>query len=270
MIIVYSLRISTKKKNNEKDTPNYHLLICSQPYFNKRVVAGKNLLRFKLKREEIFQRMLDLDDISVGLTTKKEKERIACTCHRCSGVTRIEGLEKGHRTFWQSLFSFHKREGVYTCSRCGAPVSYSEREAIKEAIAEKEEYEYEIQRLYASTLTSCLAHIALFEKSCSEPVEKQIWKIRKSFAGFDDDINEALAKVRASANPEDIVYPALRHSSQKLTPGVMMQIIARCAKILDRDCDMGEKAETLIKEYMLVCGIPKNKYEEIMNLKMEV
>ncbi|MCF8371652.1 MAG: hypothetical protein K9H64_08510 [Bacteroidales bacterium] len=213
--------------------------------------------------------MSKANDISECTPTRKEKGLVANFCSHCAGVIVIEEFEKGHRPFWQSLFSTPKTQPLHTCSNCGKAYSESERWAIVEAIAEKEEHEREIQRLYASTLTACLTHIAMIEIGCSMHVEKQIWKVKQSFVEFDSDINEALAKVRASTNPEDIVYPALRLSSQKLSPEVMMHIIGHCAKVFMQDCNMAEKAETLIKEYLLVCGISKNRYEEIVNLKME-
>ncbi|MEA3446640.1 MAG: TerB family tellurite resistance protein [Bacteroidota bacterium] len=194
-------------------------------------------------------------------------DKLKNACPGCKGDLILKHYKRWFTLFFIPIFPYSHIDTFYQCVNCNSTFSKSAREALLASTTDKESYEKEVRRLYSTTLVSCMAHIAGIDGHYSAKEDREIIKVKDEFAEFSDDINEAVAKTRASAKPEEIVYATLRKSSQVLSTEAILSIIGFCAKVIKVDGRIDEKEEALMKDYLLICGIPKSKYEEIVNTK---
>ncbi|MCF8371654.1 MAG: TerB family tellurite resistance protein [Bacteroidales bacterium] len=198
------------------------------------------------------------------LTKNGNDDELQNACPNCSNNLLLKDLKKWFTLFFIPIFPYSHVDTFYHCEDCDSTYRESAREALLQATGDNKNYQKEVSKLYSTTLVSCMTHMAGIDGHYSEEEEKEIENVKKQFPDFSKEINEAVAKMKATSNPEDLVFESLRKCSQVLTTEAILSIIGFCARVLKADGQIDAREEMLMKEYLLVCGIPKSKYKEIV------
>lgn len=118
--------------------------------------------------------------------------------------------------------------------------------------------------MIALTLAACMTHMAKIDGQVDPSEEREIVKLANKFPQFKDEIYAVVHKVSEAQNT-DAVYEMLRKARTILTAEGIMVVMAQIAKVLLADGRIDPKEEQLMKEYLLICGIPRNLYGDIIN-----
>lgn len=198
------------------------------------------------------------------ITRSSEKDILDKACPNCSADLELKDLKKWFTLFFMPIFPFKTLDTFYQCKNCESSYKKSAREALLSNSSDKEALEKEARKLFGLTLAACMTHMANIDGEISDEEVAEINNVKTSFNDFSQEIDAMVENVKTSENPEEIVYTTLRKSSEELTSQAIMNIIGLSAKVLLADGKIDKEEEKLLKEYLLVCGLPKDMYDTVI------
>jgi tellurite resistance protein len=198
------------------------------------------------------------------ITGTAPHETLKNACPNCNSNLELKDLKRWFTLFFIPIFPFDTIESFYQCTNCDSSYKRSAREALLGNSQNKEEIEQEAKKLFGKTLIACMTHMAFIDGELSPLELEEIEKVKSSFSDFSAELEDVFTKVKTSSNPEEYVYTLLRQSSEELTSQAIMNIIGLSATVLLADGKIDKEEEKLLKEYLLVCGIPKDMYSTII------
>lgn len=198
------------------------------------------------------------------ITTSNERDRLAKACPNCKSDLELKELKKWFTLFFIPVFPFSTLDTFYQCNGCESSYKKSARQALLGATADAKEVQQEAKRLFGLTLVACMTHMANIDGEISRDEIEEINKVKETFAEFSQEIEEMSDKVINAEQPGETVYALLRNASQVLTSKAIMHVIGLSARVLLADGRIDKEEENLMKEYLLVCGIPKDMYATII------
>ncbi len=198
------------------------------------------------------------------ITGASETDILDKSCPNCSSDLELKDLKNWFTLFFIPILPYNTLDTFYHCSKCESSYKRSARQALLGANDDKQKVEREAKRLFGLTLVACMTHMANIDGEISQSELDEINNAKQNFSDFSQEIDEMIEKVKTSENPEEEVYSLLRRSSEELTSKAIMNIIGLSAKVLMADGRIDKEEEKLLKEYLLVCGLPKDLYDTII------
>ena len=122
----------------------------------------------------------------------------------------------------------------------------------------------ESQKMFAQALTAGMTQMAIIDGTMSKEEKEQIQKITEQFPKHKKEIEETIKKV-SKGNSKDEVEKILLKARDVLTAEGIMILIGSIARTLLADGTIDKKEETLMKEYLMICGIPQSLYQQIID-----
>ncbi len=203
------------------------------------------------------------------ITGSREADILNKSCPNCSSDLELKDLKKWFTLFFIPIFPFNTLDTFYQCRKCESSYKKSARQALLGASGDKQEIEKEAKRLFGKTLVACMTHMANIDGEISAEEAQEIYNVKESFNDFSQEIEELIEEITNSDNPDEVVYSLLRKSSEELTSKAIMSIIGLSARVLLADGRIDKEEERLLKEYLLVCGLPKDLYDTIIDKAKE-
>ncbi len=152
-------------------------------------------------------------------------------------------------------------ETFYKCKEC----SKTYKEEIKEMLEKGQtEFKDKASKIIATTLAACMTHMAKIDGNICKEELKEINKIKTKFPQYKKEIEKVISDVKKSKNDE-YVFNILRNARTILTMDGIAMLIGQVARVLLADGKIDKKEEKLMKEYLLVCGIPREMYDQIIS-----
>lgn len=199
------------------------------------------------------------------VSNSSDGEVLHHACPRCSCDLESKDLKQWFTLFFIPIFPVNTIESFYQCNGCGATYTKSAKQEILDASKDRDQLELEAKLRYSKTLIACMTHMAKIDGSISPEEQNEIDYIKSEYTEFKDELEEVYSSVVNAENAEEYVYDMLRESSQTLTKKSIMSIISKSAEVLMADGNIDKEEENLLKEYLLVCGIPKSMYNTVMD-----
>ena len=197
------------------------------------------------------------------ITKAKVDDILNNACPNCKGDLQLSDLKKWFTLYFIPIFPFSHIETLYHCKACESSYKENIKSALMGSKKDQEKVKEQAEKMFATTLAACMTQMAKIDGKISSEEEKQIKDVSKNFKKYQSDINSVIAKVKKSKNNEE-VYEMLRKARTILTAEGVMIMIAQIAKVLLADGKIDKKEEELMKEYMLICGIQKDLYKDII------
>lgn len=204
---------------------------------------------------------------SRGITSASSQDSILTgSCPNCKNDLVLSDLKRWFTLFFIPVFPFETIDTFYKCNGCEGTYKEEIKQALQRTSREKEEMIKGLEKMYAITLTACVLHMAKVDGTISAGEEVLIKKIISNFPQYEYEINKLSTEIRNSSDADDLVFPLLQKSASILTSEAIMHIIVQVTKMLLADGKIGRSEEKLLKEYLLICGLPKNLFESIMEM----
>jgi uncharacterized tellurite resistance protein B-like protein len=185
-------------------------------------------------------------------------------CPNCKSDLVLKDLKKWFTFFFIPIFPFSTIDSYYQCTRCEASYKKSARQALLGNIEDKSAIERDARKLYAITAIACMTHMANIDGEISETELQEINRFKEAFNDLSSELNKMMKKIITSQNSEETVYALLRKSSKDLSSKAIMNIVELSARVLLTDGRIDKQEENLLKEFLLVCGLPKDLYNTII------
>jgi len=185
-------------------------------------------------------------------------------CPNCRGDLRLSIVKRWFTLYWIPIFPYSSLETIYHCKGCESSYRQNIKAALIGSQVQQERVQTESKRMFAMTLAACMTHMSRIDGDISVEEQKAIYEVVKKFGDFEADIQEVIRQVRVAVDDEP-VFNMLRNATQVLTKNGLMILIAQSARVLLADGVIHPNEEALLKNYMLICGIPQNLYHDILN-----
>lgn len=198
------------------------------------------------------------------ITASSKDDVLEKSCPNCGSDLVLSDLKRWFTLYFIPIFPISTIETLYHCKNCDSSYKEKIKDMLKGSKQNQEKFELEAKKMFAVALASCMTHMAKADGKVSKEEKEHIDKILSKFPKqFKKDIDAAKEKVMKSKN-DDVVFNILRNAQKILTAEAFMVIIAQIAKVLLADGKIDKKEEQLMKEYMLVAGIPRELYDDMI------
>ena len=198
------------------------------------------------------------------ISDSSEADVLQNACPGCSSDLVLSHLKQWFTLFFIPVFPFNTVDTFYHCKNCDSSYKPEAREILIGDSKSREELENEANKIFAQALVASMTHMAYIDGDFAEEEKVLIEEVMDSFPEYQEELKEIYEKINMDTNYEDEVYDLLRQCSEILTSEGVMVLISQAAQVLLADGKI-EKAEVkLLKEYLLVCGLPKNLYQTLI------
>ena len=200
------------------------------------------------------------------ITKSDENDILEKACPGCGEDLVLSDLKKWFTLFFIPIFPFSTVDTFFHCKNCDASYKKDVKAAILGSKKDQEKIKKEAEKMFATTLAACMTHMAKIDGKISKEENEELKKLSKELPDFKNEIEKTIDQVKSSKD-EELVFSMLRNSSKILTSSGLSLIFNRIAKVLLADGKIDKKEEELLKEYMLICGIPRDLYSTIIKKK---
>jgi len=197
------------------------------------------------------------------ITKADEEDVLEKACPNCGNDLVLSDLKQWFTLYFIPIFPIKHIETLYHCENCDSSYKQKIKEHLQGSKKDHEKIKQEGKRVFAVTLAACMTHMAKIDGKISQEERKEIKNLNKAFPDSKKDIEKTVDEIAKSKNDEK-VYAMLRNAGKFLTADGIMMIIGQVARVLLADGRIDKKEENLMKEYMLVCGVPRELYSTII------
>jgi uncharacterized tellurite resistance protein B-like protein len=201
--------------------------------------------------------------VRTRVTESSEDDVLKNSCPNCGKDLVLSDLKQWFTLYFIPIFPVKHIETLYHCKNCDSSYKQSIKSHLQGNKEQQENIRQEGKRVMAVTLAACMTHMAKIDGKISESEKKEIKHLEKIAPEFKKDIENTVKEVSTAKNNEK-VYSLLRNAGKVLTADGIMIIIGQVARVVLADGKIDKKEEELMKEYMLVCGVPRELYSTII------
>jgi len=197
------------------------------------------------------------------LTRNSEEEPLPKCCPSCQGDLSLHDLKSWFTLYFIPLIPINKIDSCYKCENC----EQTYKEEIKNMLVspkDQAKIKRQMEKQFAVTLAACMTHMAKIDGKICKKEKAMLNKYANDFKKYKTDIQKTIEKVSKSKN-DQYVMQMLTEAREVLTASGLSTIIAQVVRVLLADGKIDAKEKQLLKEYLLVCGIPKGTYKEIIS-----
>ncbi|MBW3001914.1 TerB family tellurite resistance protein [Candidatus Woesearchaeota archaeon] len=202
------------------------------------------------------------------LTESGDADVISNACPECSGNLVLHDLKKWFTLYFIPVFPYSTIESCYKCMNCEKTFKQEIKEMLQDSKKSRDKIKKEMQKMFATTLAACMTHMASIDGRISREEKEELDTLMNTLPDFKADIKKTIEQVKKAKN-NDAIFAKLNQAKQVLTSEGIMLIIAQLARVLLADGKINKKEEALMKEYLLVCGIPRDAYSTIIERAKE-
>lgn len=198
------------------------------------------------------------------ITKYRPVEVLPNACPNCQGNLQLSNVKRWFTIYFIPMIPYKNLETIYHCKKCKSSYMQSIKSALIGSRTQRDRIQNEARKMFAMTLAACMTHMSKIDGDISIEEQKEIYNVAQQFGDFKNDIHDMVRQVRESQDDE-VVFNMLRNATRILTKNGIMTLIAEVAKVLLADGVIHPNEEKLMKDYMLICGIPQNLYQDILN-----
>jgi len=198
------------------------------------------------------------------ITKSNVNDVLKQACPECGDDLVLSDLKKWFTLYFIPIFPYETVQTIYHCKKCGSSYKENFKNALQSSKKSVETLKKQAKKMYATTLVACMTHMAGVDGNISKEEQHEIDNLATNFPEFKKDITETIKSVK-KAKTDDVVFAMLKQASSILTSVGIMTIIGQAGKVLLADGKISKEEEKLMKEYLLVCGIPRDLYSDIID-----
>jgi len=203
---------------------------------------------------------------TTGLKTKvKDEDALINSCPNCSGDLFMKKYTRWFTLFFIPVFPINTLDSFYECSSCNNAYAIKIKSILSETTEKRDQAIERTQNLYANALVAAMTHMAVIDNDFAHEEEREILDTIKKFPQYDEELNATMRMVKEHGNNENYVFNLLNQVRNELSSEAILNLMAQAAIVLLADGKIEKEEETLMKEYLIACGIPKDFYKTLLD-----
>ena len=185
-------------------------------------------------------------------------------CPKCGKSLCLHDLKRWFTLYFIPVIPLSTIESFYQCEGCGSQYKQEIKDMLSKNKKNSKKIEDEIKKVWAITLVACMTHMAKIDGTIAKEEKDHINKVIDKFPKMKKELQDTFSKF-SKGNKGKEVEQMLIKARQLLTAEGIMMLIGQVAKVLLADGRIDKKEEKLMKEYLLICGIPKDLFPQIID-----
>lgn len=191
-------------------------------------------------------------------------EKLSSACPECQSDLELKAMQKWFTLFFIPVFPIDTLDTFYQCTNCKSSYKKEARTALLDHSGNNAEAIEEAKKLFAKSIIACMTYMAKIDGEIAKSEESLIDEVMSKFSEFKKELSDIKNDISNSNDAEEKVQELLRESKQKLSSDAILTLLGQSAKVLAADGKIEKEEEKLMKEYLLICGLPKSFYEIIL------
>ncbi len=201
-----------------------------------------------------------------GLKTKVSSEPpLTNQCPNCSGTLYLKNYKRWFTLFFIPIFPINTVDTFYECGNCKSAYSEKIRDILNQNTDEKDKAIEEGKRLFAKALAASMTHMAMIDGDYAKEEEREIIDTINNFPQYKDELVSIVENVKEKGNENNYVFDLLSKVRYALSSEALLNLLAQSAIVLLADGKIEKEEETLMKEYLIACGLPKEFYKTLLD-----
>ena len=203
---------------------------------------------------------------TTGLKTKvKDEEPLINSCPNCSGDLQMKKHTRWFTLFFIPIFPVNTLDSFYECNSCSSAYATKIKTILTETTESKEHAIERAKNLYANALVAAMTHMAIIDEDFAAEEEREIDDVINNFPQYQDELRSTKKMVIENGNNDNYVFNLLNQVRNELSSEAILNLMAQAAVVLLADGKIEKEEETLMKEYLIACGIPKDFYKTLLD-----
>ncbi len=186
-------------------------------------------------------------------------------CPECSHDLKLSNLKRWFTLYFIPVFPYSTVDTFYYCKKCESSFKQEAREALLSSGENKDQLLEQARKIMAVSLVSCLVYMSQVDGSVDSSEQKLIDETINEFERLQGELREIAHTISQRDDARDVVHHNLRTASEILTSEAILVMMAEVAKMVLADGSIDEAEEKLMKEFLLVAGLPSETYALMMD-----
>jgi tellurite resistance protein len=186
------------------------------------------------------------------------------SCPKCGNNLHLKVYKRWFTFFFIPIFPIDTIDTFYECVQCGSAYSPSIKAVLRQVEQERGKSLGEAKRIYAESLIACMAHMGSIDGSLAAEEEAFIKETMTLFPEFAEEMNETFRIVTSKGGAQNYVFDLLGEARSRLSAEGVLNILAHSARVLLADGKIEKEEESLMKEFLVACGLSKDMYKVLL------
>lgn len=188
------------------------------------------------------------------------------SCPNCNNGNLVHKLYRRWFTlFFIPVIPLDSMDKFYECDSCKSAYNEGVKELLNQSQEERDANQKEAQKVYAKALIAAMTHMAIIDGTFDKAEEREIMDAMAHFPDFKTELWELHNNIMVNKNKDNQVFNYLNDARNQLSSEAIVNLLAQAAVILLADGYIEKEEETLMKEYLIACGLPKDMYQTLID-----
>ncbi len=198
--------------------------------------------------------------------TVSESPVLSNSCPNCNDGSLVNKLYRRWFTlFFIPVIPLDIVDRFYECDRCKSAYNESIKTVLQRSQEEINENKKRATAVYAKALVASMTHMSIVDGNFAPEEEREIMDAIEGFPEMRDELMIIHKNVKVNANKDNQVFDYLNSARSELSSEALINILAQAAVVLLADGAIEKEEETLMKEYLIACGLPKEMYQTLID-----
>ncbi len=198
--------------------------------------------------------------------TVKDSTVLNNSCPNCNNGNLVNKLYRRWFTlFFIPVIPLDEIDRFYECENCNSAYNENIKSVLQRSEKEINENKERVRRIYAKALIGSMTHMSMIDGDFAPEEEREIMDAMESFPEQKDSLMELFKEVKAHGNRDNRVFDLLNDARNEMSAEALINVLAQAAVVLLADGSIEKEEETLMKEYLIACGLPKDFYQQLLD-----
>jgi len=198
--------------------------------------------------------------------TVNDSPVLSNSCPNCNDGNLVHKLYRRWFTlFFIPVIPLDVVDRFYQCDRCKSAYNESIKTVLQQSKQEIDENQKRAKQIFAKALVASMTHMSIIDGDFAKEEEREIMDVIKGFAEMKEELMAIHENVKVNANKDNQVFNYLSEARNALSSEALINVLAQAAVVLLADGSIEKEEETLMKEYLIACGLPKEMYQTLID-----
>jgi tellurite resistance protein len=153
----------------------------------------------------------------------------------------------------------------YQCNNCKSAYNEGIKNILQQSQQDQDAARQEAELVFCRALIASMSHMTMIDGDIAPEEEREIDDAIAQFPNYTQELNSIKESILKYGNKENQVFEYLYEAKNILSSEGVIRLLAQAGVVLLADGNIDKEEETLMKEYLIACGLPKEMYQALID-----
>jgi tellurite resistance protein len=187
-------------------------------------------------------------------------------CPNCSkGDLEHKRYRRWFTLFFIPVIPLDTVDRFYQCNHCKSAYNENIKEVLQQSQQDQDAAQQEAELVFCRALIASMSHMTMIDGDVAPEEEREIDDAIAQFPNYEAELKSIKESILTHGNKENQVFEYLYEAKNILSSEGIIRLLAQAGVILLADGKIDKEEETLMKEYLIACGLPKEMYQTLID-----